>query len=131
MTAESVILKACLRALQSHPVVAMSWRVNSGMANMGGRFVSFGMKGMSDILGILRNGQFLAIEVKTPTGIVSDAQKAFSARVRKSGGISLLVRSSGELLDDLDKLARQIPVASKTRHSIDAYPPNGQADGVR
>ncbi|HEA67979.1 MAG TPA: VRR-NUC domain-containing protein [Desulfobacterales bacterium] len=57
-------------------------------------------KGISDILGIWK-GRFLAIEVKTETGLVSDHQKEFLRNVNLSGGIGFVARSIDVVIDQL------------------------------
>lgn len=49
--------------------------------------------GVSDILGVLPDGTFLAIEVKTPTGVVSEKQLTFLNSVNHSNGLGLIARS--------------------------------------
>ncbi len=44
------------------------------------------LRGVSDILGILRGGRILAIEVKAPKGRVSPEQKLFIDLVNAAGG---------------------------------------------
>ena len=61
--------------------------------------VSYGFPGSADILGLLPNGLFLSIEVKTETGIQSDKQKEFEKNIAKNNGIYILARS----LDDVIK----------------------------
>lgn len=68
--------------------------------NIGGRYnMKFGKKGSGDILGVLPEGKFLSIEVKTKTGKVSKEQKEFIKRVKEEGGIAFVARS----LDDVKK----------------------------
>lgn len=59
--------------------------------------MSFGYPGSSDILGILSGGRFLAVECKSATGVQSDKQKEFQARIEANGGLYLLVRSVADL----------------------------------
>lgn len=54
-------------------------------------------KGVPDILGILPDGRFLAIEVKTQTGKVSAEQGDFIRQANTLGGLALVARS----LDDV------------------------------
>jgi hypothetical protein len=49
--------------------------------------------GISDILGVLRGGRALAIEVKAPKGVVSPEQEEFLALVNRSGGLGFVARS--------------------------------------
>lgn len=55
-------------------------------------------KGVADLLGIYK-GKLLAIEVKAPTGKVSDEQMEFIYSVRTHGGIAFVARS----VDDVKK----------------------------
>lgn len=50
-------------------------------------------KGVADILGILPNGRFLAIEVKTKKGQLTVHQKDFLRQVSKNGGLAFVARS--------------------------------------
>jgi hypothetical protein len=61
----------------------------------------FGLKGSSDIEGILPGGRFLAVEVKAPGGRLSPEQREFLERVRELGGLALVVKSWRELDDAL------------------------------
>jgi len=53
------------------------------------------MLGVADIL-LLLDGRFIAIEVKTRVGKLSDNQKLFGQQVVKNGGTYLVVRSLEE-----------------------------------
>ena len=48
---ENVVLSQCLSFLKANKIYC--WRNNVGCAKIGNRFISFGLKGSSDILGIL------------------------------------------------------------------------------
>lgn len=50
-------------------------------------------KGVSDILGILPDGRFLAIEVKSKVGRLSPDQKAFIEDIVARDGIAFVARS--------------------------------------
>jgi hypothetical protein len=61
------------------------------------RRVSFGlMPGSSDLIGWYR-GRFVALEIKTPEGVVSDEQEHFIYTVKRYGGIAAVVRDPKEL----------------------------------
>ena len=47
--------------------------------------------GTSDILGVMPNGRFMAIEVKSATGRLSDYQKDFLEQVTMRGGLAFMV----------------------------------------
>lgn len=55
--------------------------------------------GSSDLIGILPDGRFLAIEVKTKTGRVRPEQKNFIDRVKQAGGIAGIARSVDEAME--------------------------------
>lgn len=57
----------------------------------------FHIKGVSDILGVLPGGKFLAIEVKSQVGRVSPEQKAFLERVNLDGGLGFVARSVNDV----------------------------------
>lgn len=52
------------------------------------------ISGVSDILGILKNGTFLAIEVKTETGKLSEKQFEFINTINETGGVAFVARST-------------------------------------
>jgi len=49
--------------------------------------------GVADILGVKNDGQFVAIEVKTKKGRLSDNQKAYLQKVEANGGLAFVARS--------------------------------------
>jgi hypothetical protein len=95
------IVNACLTLLQLRKVFA--WRVNSGAVTFekGHKryFVQFarGAKGISDIIGLLPGGRFLAVEVKRPGNKPSADQECFLAQIQASGGLGIVVTSPTEL----------------------------------
>ena len=65
---EAAALLEVLKALRAHPAVAWCERMNSGAVRIGGRFVRFGWPGCPDVLGQLKDGRLLGVEVKGPAG---------------------------------------------------------------
>lgn len=57
--------------------------------------------GVSDLLCCI-DGVFVAVEAKTPTGIVTIKQEAFGARVLRAGGVFAVGRTVEEFLETLD-----------------------------
>jgi hypothetical protein len=90
---EAAALKEVMLALKVHPAVAWFERMNSGGFVKGGRLIRFGFPGCPDILGQLRDGRVLAVEVKAPKGQQTDLQRAFLARVRAHGGVGFVARN--------------------------------------
>ena len=85
------------------------WRNNTGaLVDQQGRFVRFGLcKGSSDLIGLRaleitpelvgqRLAQFVALEVKTPQGVLSSEQRAFLRLVQELGGVAAVCRSAEE-----------------------------------
>jgi len=68
--------------------------------------------GVSDIIG-LWNGTFIAIEVKTQTGRISEHQEFFMKDVVAHGGLAFVVRSVDEVVD----LVRSIRIAETMNNS--------------
>ena len=96
---EAEILRAIMSLLKRHPRVAQCWRQNSGTfaeRNRDGsmRYVRANTaRGMSDIMGVLRDGRTLAIEVKSRTGRMRPGQEEFLASIRAAGGVAGVCRS--------------------------------------
>jgi hypothetical protein len=99
---ESAILKQILDYLAAKHILA--FRMNIGQANMGDRFVRFGVRGMADILafvhrGLDENGKWcsyirpLWIECKTAKGAQSQFQRSFQLQVEVEGHKYIVARS--------------------------------------
>lgn len=56
------------------------------------RVISFGLPGSPDIIGIMKGGRWLGIEVKTSNAKQSKEQKKFQAMIEKFGGLYILAR---------------------------------------
>lgn len=95
---EAAALVEVLQTLRTHPAVAWCERMNSGAAHLGGRFIRFGFKGCPDVLGLLRDGRFLACEVKAAAGRLRPEQAVFLALVQQHGGISFVARNALDVL---------------------------------
>lgn len=98
---EAAALVEVLKALNAHPAVSWCERMNSGAARMGGRFVRFGFKGCPDVLGQLRDGRLLGVEVKGPTGRLRPEQSVFLERICCAGGLSFVARNCRDVLGEL------------------------------
>jgi hypothetical protein len=67
-------------------------------------FVRFGFKGISDIIGIMPGGRFLAVECKVPGRKPTPEQERFIGEISRKGGAALVVHDAAELMKMLDKL---------------------------
>ena len=100
---EAAALVEVLKALNTHDAVAWCERMNSGAARMGGRFVRFGFQGCPDVLGQLKDGRLMGVEVKAPTGKLRPEQAVFLERIRGAGGVAFVARDLGDVLRELGK----------------------------
>ena len=100
---EAAALVEVLKALRHHPAIAWAERQNTGAAQVGGRFVRFGWRGCSDVIGMLKDGRLLAVEVKAPSGKLRAEQAEFLSLVRRFGGVAFMARSCRDVLDELNR----------------------------
>lgn len=106
MTPESKVVHAILKSWGAHPRLRI-WRVNTGMAQLKGQWVRFGVPGQADISGVVGpTGIRLEIECKAPKGRQSDEQKAWQAMIEKFGGLYVLARS----VEDVDRALAAIGI---------------------
>ncbi len=100
---EQATVRAILQFLHLHHISA--WRMNTGAFRAAykgtTRFHRFGVKGMSDIIGILPGGKFLAIEVKQPRNQPAPAQRGFLDEVMVMGGEAFVAHSVAEVKERL------------------------------
>ena len=55
--------------------------------------------GVSDILGLMKDGRLIAIEVKSRIGRITENQQNFLDKVNENGGVGFLARS----IEDVEK----------------------------
>ena len=103
---EAAALVEVLHALRSNPAVAWVERQNVGAAKVGERFVRFGWRGCSDLLGMLKDGRLLAVEVKAPRGRVRSEQVEFLSLVRRFGGVAFVARNAADVIASLSELGK-------------------------
>ncbi len=109
---EARALAEVLKALHGHPLVAWAHRQNTGAAKVGNRFVKFGWRGCSDILGMLKDGRLLAVEVKASKGRLRPEQTEFLDLVRRFGGIGFVARDCRDVGRELAAFSSAIAVTS-------------------
>jgi len=101
---EADALREVLKALRAHPAVSWCERQNSGAVRNGGRFIRFGWVGCPDVLGQLKDGRFLGVEVKAAKGRASPEQVAFLERIRGAGGVAFIARDLRDVVTALGPL---------------------------
>lgn len=91
---ESALIGGILLALGSRTDCRV-WRQNTGrLPDRYGRWITFGVPGCPDILGVLRpSGRLISIEVKTATGRLRPEQIAFRDMLVSHGALYILARS--------------------------------------
>ncbi len=118
---EQDLLKVVLEFLELDERIAWAKRMNTGAAvgyyedKLGRkrrRFVRYGFKGLSDILGQAADGRLIAFETKRPGETASDDQLAFIELVNRFGGIAGVVYS----LDEVLKLLDQASITPRVKH---------------
>lgn len=95
--AERDILGQILEYLPYAKSVAWFARMNSGAYQVDSRFIRFGFKGCSDIIGQLKDGRFLAIEVKRPGGLPTPDQINFMLKVARHKGVAFVAQSLADV----------------------------------
>ena len=98
---EAAALVEVLKALRTHPAVAWCERMNTGAAKVEGRFIRFGFKGCPDVLGQLKDGRLLGVEVKAKAGRLRPEQALFLERIRGAGGVAFVARDCRDVREQL------------------------------
>jgi hypothetical protein len=98
---EAAALVEVLKALKAHPAVVWCERMNSGAAKVGGRFIRFGFTGCPDVLGQLKDGRLLGVEVKAPKGKLRLEQAVFLERINGAGGLGFIARDCRDVFKAL------------------------------
>ena len=99
---EAAALVEVLKALRTHPAVAWCERMNTGAAKVEGRFIRFGFKGCPDVLGQLKDGRLLGVEVKAQAGRLRPEQALFRERIRCAGGVAFVARDCRDVCEQLN-----------------------------
>ena len=99
------LLNAILLAVGSNKNIRVWPRVvGVGRALNSERVMAFGIKGETDIDGIIApHGKKLAIEVKTGKAVLSSDQKKYRAMILKFGGVHITGRSVEQVLTELSE----------------------------
>lgn len=72
-----------------------------GIPDGQGGFRTTGNRGVADVIGILSGGRFLAIEVKTEKGKVSEYQADFLRNVNEHGGVGIVAFGIDDYLEKI------------------------------
>jgi hypothetical protein len=80
------------------------WRNNTGMVHMENKDGSIrqwraGIKGSSDILGVSKDGRFIAIECKRVGKKATEIQQYFLDEIEKRGGVAIVATSLDHIIN--------------------------------
>jgi len=96
---EAELLSFALNCLKQSGLVY--WRVPNGpvMHSINGKMIRkcSPVKGFPDLAGVLPNGKFFAIELKTDKGRLSPEQIEWITKLNHSGAIAVVLRSKDEI----------------------------------
>lgn len=98
---EAAALGEVLKALRTHSRVAWVERMNTGAIKIDNRFVRFGFRGCPDVIGMLNDGRFIGVEVKSNRGRLRPEQAMFIELVKSNGGVSFVARSCRDVYNYL------------------------------
>ena len=105
---EAAALFEVLKAVRAHPLVAWANRANSGAVTVGKRFIRFGWPGCPDVLGQLKDGRFLGVEVKAAKGRLRPEQAEFLDLIASAGGVAFVARNCRDVHQQLEKQSEGI-----------------------
>lgn len=105
---ESDIQSAIMIALGEHPSVVFVYVTSTGTFKglKGGRPIKIGFPGMPDIMGMLRDGRLLGIEVKKPNEYPTDIQEQFLDTISLNNGVSGWCTSAEEAIQIVELSAQ-------------------------
>jgi len=82
----------------------LAWANNTGSVKFEKRYISFGLKGSSDIIAIHpETGVFYGIECKTGSAVQNKHQKVFEKEVKRRNAIYWTIRTFEELKDMINE----------------------------
>ena len=95
-------LREVIQELKTHSLVAWCDIQNTGAAKVDGRFIKFGWRGCSELLGQLKDGRLLAVECKRlKGGKLSNEQTHFIDMVNQIGGCAFVATNLHDVLKNL------------------------------
>jgi len=97
---ESLIVKSIETLLRYFKI--FHWRMYTGpRVYRGNKFLPSLQVGMPDIIGVLPDGRFFAIEVKRPGGEISSAQLDTIQAINARGGIAFIATGTEDVKQNL------------------------------
>jgi len=103
-TPENGLKRAILSYLHFHKIPA--WRINSGAVKIQNRYIRFSVPGIADLIGVLPDGRFLAVETKSAGNTLTPAQKDFLETITKNNGVAIVAYSINDIFG-IENLCRK------------------------
>lgn len=101
---EQDLVRSALHLLQAFGCFV--WRQNQGGMKTQSGYVRFShANGISDIIGVMPDGRFLAAEAKMPGNKPTREQRAFLDTINEQGGLGVVFYNLDELADAVKGLA--------------------------
>ena len=85
---ESKLQTDIMNMLLNHELVSWAYVTSAGGFRVKGGYITVGFKGLSDIIGQLKDGRLFAIEVKLPGKTPTPEQLDFIETVNSANGIA-------------------------------------------
>ena len=100
---EKKIQSDIMKMLGKHPKVAWAYVTSTGTFKgySGGKPIKIGIPGLPDIIGQMRDGRLLGIEVKVPGKKPTEEQYTFIELIDENNGLAFWCDSVGGALDKL------------------------------
>ncbi len=97
---ETILLQQIRLELAKIPGVIL---YRNAIGHDGRAHVDYGIQnpGGSDLIGLCHGGRFVAVEIKTEDGVVSQEQRDFIAIIRRNGGLAGVARNLEDAKDIL------------------------------
>lgn len=92
------LLKRCLVHLSSVGIFCYPNNTGAIKGKYDTRYQRYGFPGSPDILGIMPDGRYLGIEIKTGCAVQNKNQKKFEKKIKENNGIYWIIKS----LENLD-----------------------------
>jgi hypothetical protein len=92
---ESELLSFAITCLKQSGLVW--WRVANGPVKHGGVLKKSPIKGFPDLAGVMPNGRFFAIELKSADGKLSSEQIEWITKLNHTGGMAVILRTKDEV----------------------------------
>ena len=105
-TAHTSLVRSIRLAAGALPDVVLWPVLPGGVADASGRPIRCGPVGMSDLIGIVQGGRWIAIEVKTGRGTLTPDQERWQALIRKMGGVAVVARSVDDAMRAIEEARR-------------------------